>query len=1033
TSSTLFTFGVDSFSGYAAEGLGPISTCRSIYQSGYYYLTQNLNASGLSPDALACINITASNVSLDLMGYSIQDGVVRGVYVYNSAEDISDIHIYNGSISNMTYGIEISEDNTTVSNISIQLSTNAGLYISGANNTAIYNVSVGSSPYGLQVVSNSNTNNTADLLTVWNYSSSPLYIDENSLVNFTNLEFRNSSAVNSGSLVFFSINLTNFSIGFDELLIQPQIISFNSTTYNGSKLVNSTGNMSMYSDCYSSGIAVANYYTLDSVKVRGSLVNPPYDLGKSSLSMHCTEYTFCSYVSCTSNTIRGNFTRLSTFAVDKLCDEVVVLTSDTVLSSDQPVGRCYLINTSYVNLDCAGHSLTGRILTDMDGNQRYVTENLISIQADEGETLTNAAVSNCVIKNFESGLILSENAINSTASNIKLWNGTWGVHVMGQSNTFKDSTINFTPWKGLVIEDANDSKVIGNTFYNYGDEGLGIGHYTTNSLIANNTFISSTNYSTGAIIQYIPLTTQPNITIFNNTISNASLSTPNYGGIYFGINAYSALIDSNIVENITLKGNITTAIATGYANSAIEPSTISNNIVRNIYTKYSDTYGISNAYGYLQNNTIQTVYCDSNKCVGISEAVLSSSVNDTITGIIGNNSTVIALSASVGNVTGANISNISAVDNLAVGIHIAPSDGSEIHIDNVTISDISSYNQTVYYYGAFGIYVFNGSNSSLYITNATIQNLSLRNCSNGNGSLTGMYLSSNIVDGVNNKIVLDGINISDLNYECAPQEAYTPGIGVFIDTSNSTMFANSSVSVDNGIGLVSYNSNNTHVRNTSFVSNGSIAQATFSDGGIGILFMSPGGSETNKISSVSLLDFPLGIKYATSGEAGNNLTDVNIYNSSNYLLIPSQTIESNFTNLKICYNQTTGCIKWDFVNVSAANINSTSNTILDPSFVSINDSDPGTIQFNRSANITLSVSSCTDPNQFTVYKKAGLPLSRDEIISGGSLYNPLSRACTSSTLFTFGVDSFSGYAVQEGEWNITTWVNGVQTDVLNYS
>ncbi|MGC8924384.1 MAG: hypothetical protein ACP5KJ_04295, partial [Candidatus Micrarchaeia archaeon] len=117
-------------------------------------------------------------------------------------------------------------------------------------------------------------------------------------------------------------------------------------------------------------------------------------------------------------------------------------------------------------------------------------------------------------------------------------------------------------------------------------------------------------------------------------------------------------------------------------------------------------------------------------------------------------------------------------------------------------------------------------------------------------------------------------------------------------------------------------------------------------------------------------------------------------------------------NLKICYNQTTGCIKWDFVNISAANINSTSNTILDPSFVSINDSDPGTIQFNRSANITLSVSSCTDPNQFTVYKKAGLPLSRDEIISGGSLYNPLLRACTSSTLFTFGVDSFSGYAAE---------------------
>ncbi|MGC9057711.1 MAG: hypothetical protein ACP5H8_01360, partial [Candidatus Micrarchaeia archaeon] len=121
-----------------------------------------------------------------------------------------------------------------------------------------------------------------------------------------------------------------------------------------------------------------------------------------------------------------------------------------------------------------------------------------------------------------------------------------------------------------------------------------------------------------------------------------------------------------------------------------------------------------------------------------------------------------------------------------------------------------------------------------------------------------------------------------------------------------------------------------------------------------------------------------------------------------------------------------------FANISAANINSTSNTILDPSFVSINDSDPGTIQFNRSANITLSVSSCTDPNQFTVYKKTGFPQSRSEVLTG-SPYSTLNRECTASDLFTFGVDSFSGYAVQEGEWNITTWVNGVQTDVLNYS
>ncbi|MBT7928755.1 right-handed parallel beta-helix repeat-containing protein, partial [Candidatus Peregrinibacteria bacterium] len=117
--------------------------------------------------------------------------------------------------------------------------------------------------------------------------------------------------------------------------------------------------------------------------------------------------------------------------------------------------------------------------------------------------------------------------------------------------------------------------------------------------------------------------------------------------------------------------------------------------------------------------------------------------------------------------------------------------------------------------------------------------------------------------------------------------------------------------------------------------------------------------------------------------------------------------QNNFTNLKICKDTNgEGCINWDFLNISYIDL-SDENLALEGDFVSLNTSDAGAIQLNKSANITINTSSC---DSLAYYNASSFPENRTEILTTGTTFTPSYSTC-SNNLATFSVDHFSGYAV----------------------
>jgi hypothetical protein len=99
-----------------------------------------------------------------------------------------------------------------------------------------------------------------------------------------------------------------------------------------------------------------------------------------------------------------------------------------------------------------------------------------------------------------------------------------------------------------------------------------------------------------------------------------------------------------------------------------------------------------------------------------------------------------------------------------------------------------------------------------------------------------------------------------------------------------------------------------------------------------------------------------------------------------------------------------------------------SNVILANDFVSLNDSNANATQFNRSANITINVSSCVSGNGVGVLRALGFPQSKAAIQASGSEYEATSQSCVTPTTMRFGVNSFSGYT-ESPPYNISVCID----------
>jgi parallel beta-helix repeat protein len=163
----------------------------------------------------------------------------------------------------------------------------------------------------------------------------------------------------------------------------------------------------------------------------------------------------------------------------------------------------------------------------------------------------------------------------------------------------------------------------------------------------------------------------------------------------------------------------------------------------------------------------------------------------------------------------------------------------------------------------------------------------------------------------------------------------------------------------------------------------------------------------------------------------NTMHNVTVYSVPNYAYTypVSVDVDNFLTALTLCKDNpsssSAGCIKFDRLNITNANLTNNTNIILADDFVSINSSDGNASQFNSSANITLAAD-CSPGIIYNIYMKEDFPSTAADIIANGTLYTPTRMAC-SNDYFTFGVTSFSGYALEEGTLNLTIYPS---TDVL---
>jgi parallel beta-helix repeat protein len=180
-----------------------INACQEITASGDYVLIQNL--SGIIGGENYCLRINASNVNLNLAGYTIDhtDNVGSiGISIYGIQNNVS---VYGGRITDYEYGISAQFiNNSKIENLTIFSCLTSGMYLNTVfhNSIAKNNISYSGESIRLRLSSSNNTfsNNTISK------GVNGIYSNTNNLnYYFDNLVFENSEV---GAYFYTSHNNT---------------------------------------------------------------------------------------------------------------------------------------------------------------------------------------------------------------------------------------------------------------------------------------------------------------------------------------------------------------------------------------------------------------------------------------------------------------------------------------------------------------------------------------------------------------------------------------------------------------------------------------------------------------------------------------------------------------------------------------------------------------------------------------------------------------------------------------------------------
>ena len=216
-------------------GLTEISSCgATLTADTYYNLTGNISVNGSN-----CLNVTASNVTIDCNGYSISGNNTpgtSGIYVANS----NAITIQNCNISGMDYAIYFSSvGNSTINDVTAASTTNYTLVLYQSSNNSILNTNASGIDYSAMYIYSTSSNNTLSNVALTSSTDNALELrgNNNTVSNsvITSLSWDAIFLSGTTSNSFSNCNISGYKAGL-------HIFNSNSNIFNNCNIISSDDN-----------------------------------------------------------------------------------------------------------------------------------------------------------------------------------------------------------------------------------------------------------------------------------------------------------------------------------------------------------------------------------------------------------------------------------------------------------------------------------------------------------------------------------------------------------------------------------------------------------------------------------------------------------------------------------------------------------------------------------------------------------------------------------------------------------------------
>jgi len=889
------------------SGLINISSCTTISSNGSYLLNQSIINSGETN----CINITASNVTFDGQGNTI-DGLdaanTYGVYVYNSTTAQTNVTVQNLNLTDWYYGIYYgnSQNGSIVNNTAI--SNIFGIYLYVSSNNTLSNNTVNSNNYGIYINMDSNYNNIS-----------------------------NNTANSNG---VFGIILQSSS---------KNTISKNTMTSNVHSFHLDGGQDSHFNNT----IDITNTVDGKPVYYIKSGSNTTYDSSSNAGIFYC--------IWCDNITIKDLIFTKNGYGVFFWKTSNSKIENVNAISNSYGIRLVYSSNNIIANNTASGPYQTFGIILLSSSNNTLINNTAWS---NSGGILLTSSSSNTLNNNTANsngdGISLdfsnNNNISNNTASSNSLYgirlyssngNTIYNNYFRNQANVFFDGTIYANIWNTTWQAGTNiiGGLYIGGNFWAF-PNGTGFSQICSD---ANKDGICDTNYTLNSLnIDYLPLAPVPEY------IPPAPVNLSNTTGNYWVNHTWQAG-SGNVTDsyNLSINSSWINGTALTYYNNSVGPGNWSNSGIGTLSLPLSQNtispslvqkvHNINRGTNY---STIQAAIDDSStgdeihvdngtyyENVNLNKQLVLKGLNTSIgKPVVDGNWNGNAITLSVNGITvdgftiinasiagimvnsNNNILNGNNASNNYIGISLSSSSSNNTIIDN----NASNNN--------YGFYLVQSSNNNL-TNNTAINNIwsGIRlSYSNNNNIMNNSVSYNNIYSGNSGFYIAYSSNNNIIS-----NSANNNYFGIYLDDSNNnTIIDNNANNNHYGIMLIhSSSSNNTIIGNNAnnntyginiwSSSNNNITNNAVSNNSVGIHLLS--SNNNNIISNIAnnngnciYLQYSSNNNTITHNNLNNNGEGIILYNYSNNNIITQNNVYNNSYGIFLIDNSSNNMIYNNF-------------------------------------------------------------------------------------------------------------------------